>query len=153
MYGLPQGNGHEARRLKHERFSNLSFHSNIANVELRAANYSLSPILIRETHEVSVRQKNTSMYSGQHLRDSFHNRSSNDRQHVCVFATVWRVLRKEGFQLFHLQRSSKDDCRHHVDFVRWMMHMVTNNSQFLSLILFTVEISFTIKLFTLVLLQ
>ena len=62
--------------------------------------------------------------------------------------TVWRVLSEEGIQPFHLQKVQclkDDDFLHCLDFVRWMMHKIMSNPQFVSLILFTEEASFTIE--------
>ena len=59
-----------------------------------------------------------------------------------ALGTVWRVLREEGIRLFHLlkvQCQKDGDYPHRLDFVKWMMHMITNSSQFLSLILFINE--------------
>ncbi|GFU04033.1 uncharacterized protein NPIL_493821 [Nephila pilipes] len=65
---------------------------------------------------------------------------------VC-HTTVWRVLREEYMQPFHVQMAqclNADDYSRRLDFVRWMIQMKTINQQFHAPVIFTYEVSFTI---------
>lgn len=150
MYGLAQGNGREARKLYHERFPNrrLPSHPTFASVDRRLR--ETGSFAISNTgrgHPRTVRMPETEEY----ILDRFRQTPSTSTRAVAAEtsvspATVWRVLREEGIKPFHLQRVqflTDDDYLHRLDFVRWMSQMITNNPQFLSLVLFTDEASFT----------